>query len=127
MNTIAEKLQVIADSTSAIKQAIIDKGGTIEGDITTWADAIQGIESSGTQEAIPTNIVYSETANADNAKIYNFLMNLSLNGVEFSKSHSSNSCALSIDVDGISIRDGVGAPVIFTSDGFCKADASEFA
>ena len=43
MATISENLQTIVDSTSAIKQAIIDKGGTIEGDITTWADAISGI------------------------------------------------------------------------------------
>jgi len=35
MNTIAENLQIIADSTAAIKQAIIDKGGKITGDITT--------------------------------------------------------------------------------------------
>ena len=45
MATIAENLQTIADSTTAIKQAIIDKGGTIEGDITTWASAINGIEN----------------------------------------------------------------------------------
>ena len=43
MSTIAEKLQTIADSTAAIKQAIIDKGGEITGDITTWANAINGI------------------------------------------------------------------------------------
>ena len=43
MATISENLQTIADSTAAIKQAIIDKGGTIEGDITTWASAIEGI------------------------------------------------------------------------------------
>lgn len=47
MATIAENLQIIKDSTEAIKQAIIDKGGTIEGDITTWADAISGIETGG--------------------------------------------------------------------------------
>lgn len=47
MATIAENLQTIADSTSAIKQAIIDKGGTINGDITTWADAINGISGGG--------------------------------------------------------------------------------
>lgn len=40
MATISENLQTIKDSTDAIKQAIIDKGGTISGDITTWADAI---------------------------------------------------------------------------------------
>lgn len=45
MATISENLQTIKSSTDAIKQAIIDKGGTINGDITTWADAISGIES----------------------------------------------------------------------------------
>ena len=43
MATISENLQTIADSTSAIKQAIIDKGGDASGDITTWADAISGL------------------------------------------------------------------------------------
>ena len=50
MATIAENLQTITDSTSAIKQAIIDKGGTIEGDITTWADAISGLSGGGSSE-----------------------------------------------------------------------------
>lgn len=52
MATISENLQTIADSTAAIKQAIIDKGGTIEGDITTWASAISGIESGGELDLI---------------------------------------------------------------------------
>ena len=47
MSTIQENLQTIADSTAAIKQAIIDKGGNIEGDITTWANAINGISGGG--------------------------------------------------------------------------------
>lgn len=47
MATIGENLQTIKSSTDAIKQAIIDKGGTINGDITTWADAISGIETGG--------------------------------------------------------------------------------
>ena len=47
MATISENLQIIADSTAAIKQAIIDKGGEITGDITTWADAISGISGGG--------------------------------------------------------------------------------
>ena len=47
MSTISENLQTIKSSTDAIKQAIIDKGGTISGDITTWADAISGIETGG--------------------------------------------------------------------------------
>ena len=47
MSTIQENLQTIADSTAAIKQAIIDKGGEITGDITTWAEAINGISGGG--------------------------------------------------------------------------------
>jgi hypothetical protein len=47
MATISENLQTIADSTAAIKQAIIAKGGTINGDITTWASAISGISGGG--------------------------------------------------------------------------------
>ena len=43
MATIAENLQILKDSTDAIKQAIIDKGGKITGDITTWANTISGI------------------------------------------------------------------------------------
>ena len=31
MSTISENLQIIADSTAAIKQAIIDKGGDVTG------------------------------------------------------------------------------------------------
>lgn len=47
MATISENLQTIIDSTSAIKQAIIDKGGEISGDISTWADAISAIQTGG--------------------------------------------------------------------------------
>ena len=60
MATISENLQIIADSTSAIKQAIIDKGGEITGDITTWADAISGIETSGGSEINKFNIGSNE-------------------------------------------------------------------
>ena len=52
MATITENLQTIKNSTDAIKQAIIDKGGTISGDITTWADAISGISSGGELDLI---------------------------------------------------------------------------
>ena len=65
MATIAENLQTIADSTNAIKQAIIDKGGNITGDITTWASAINGIsggsggeEGGGTDSDSEINNVY---------------------------------------------------------------------
>ena len=47
MATISENLQTIKTSTDAIKQAIIDKGGEITGNITTWADAISAIKSGG--------------------------------------------------------------------------------
>ena len=47
MATISENLQILKDSTDAIKQAIINKGGDITGDITTWADAISGLNGEG--------------------------------------------------------------------------------
>ena len=47
MATIAENLQTIKDSTEAIKHAIIDKGGTISGGLTTYADAIKNISVGG--------------------------------------------------------------------------------
>lgn len=43
MATIAENLQILKDSTDAIKQAIIDKGGNVNGGISTWANAISEI------------------------------------------------------------------------------------
>jgi hypothetical protein len=46
MATIAENLKTIKDSTTAIKQAIIDKGGQV-GDLTTYADAIANLPSGG--------------------------------------------------------------------------------
>ena len=52
MATISENLQILKNSTDAIKQAIINKGGTINGDITTWASAISNIQSNNTEEEI---------------------------------------------------------------------------
>lgn len=52
MATISENLQTLKDSTDAIKQAIIDKGGNIQGDITTWADAISGISGGGSEDTV---------------------------------------------------------------------------
>lgn len=54
MATISENLQTIKNSADAIKQAIIDKGGEISGDITTWADAINGISGGGSEEYVFT-------------------------------------------------------------------------
>ena len=53
MATISENLQTIKTSTDNIKQAIIDKGGEISGNITTWADAISAIQSGGSGGAYP--------------------------------------------------------------------------
>jgi hypothetical protein len=47
MATISENLQILKDSTDAIKQAIIDKGGAIDGDISTWANVISGLSGGG--------------------------------------------------------------------------------
>lgn len=47
MSTISENLQIIKDSIDAIKQAIINKGGEITGDITTWANTIKTIQTGG--------------------------------------------------------------------------------
>lgn len=60
MATISENLQILKDSTDAIKQAIIDKGGTINGDITTWASAISGLSGSGL-EGSDESITFSGT------------------------------------------------------------------
>lgn len=47
MATLSENLKIIKDSTADIKQAIINKGGTINGNITTWANSINNIPSGG--------------------------------------------------------------------------------
>ena len=52
MATISENLKTIKDSTMAIKQAIIDKGGEV-GDLTTYADAITNLPS-GEADPNPT-------------------------------------------------------------------------
>lgn len=60
MKTIAENLQILKDSTDAIKQAIIDKGGDVSGDISTWANSINNMN---VQEEI-TFVVTQYTLNA---------------------------------------------------------------
>jgi hypothetical protein len=50
MATIADNLQTIKDSTEAIRQAIISKGGTISGGLTTYADAIRNITDGETSQ-----------------------------------------------------------------------------
>lgn len=43
MATIAENIQTIATATADIKDAILEKGVTLTGDITTYGDAIRGM------------------------------------------------------------------------------------
>ena len=52
MATITENLKTIKDSTTAIKQAILDKGGEV-GDLTTYAEAITNLPS-GEADPNPT-------------------------------------------------------------------------
>lgn len=74
MATISENLQTIKNSTDAIKQAIIDKGGTISGDITTWADAISGISGGGSDsgETQPTSNLILEGIKEVNGTIITY-------------------------------------------------------
>lgn len=67
MATISENLQILKDSTDAIKQAIIDKGGTINGDITTWASAINGISGGGSTS--DEEITFTGTVTYNTSKI----------------------------------------------------------
>ena len=69
MQTIADKLQTIKDATARIKGSIIEKGGTIDGDISTWYSAIDNLETgeSDGDDVIFYNydgsILYSYSAN----------------------------------------------------------------
>lgn len=51
MATLEENINILASATAEIKQAILDKGGNIQGDITTWANAINQIQ--GGSESAP--------------------------------------------------------------------------
>jgi hypothetical protein len=52
MATIAENLQIIKDSTEAIRRVILEKGGTISGGISTYADSISNIGGGGGSDAV---------------------------------------------------------------------------
>lgn len=64
MATIAENLQIIKDSTDAIKQAIIDNGGTVTGGLSSYADAINDLFSTDLSlQDIYGNPIAQTTAN----------------------------------------------------------------
>lgn len=52
MTTIAEKLTTIRNAFRGIKQSIINKGGTVSGDVSTYATAIDNIPSGGSTPVI---------------------------------------------------------------------------
>jgi hypothetical protein len=94
MATISENLQILKDSTDAIKQAIIDKGSTIEGDITTWASAINGISGG---ESTEEEITFRGTLTLNKTKII-------IGGTLDSKPQHDSSlyfCAFGFTMDGI--------------------------
>lgn len=117
MATIQENLQTIADSTAAIKQAIIDKGGNIEGDITTWADAINGISGgsggsgdtsypilTGTKTHNMTRITYNGTlsnlpSNIQYAYLVAITYYMRLISSYISVSNSTSSISITLDYD----------------------------
>lgn len=81
MATIAENLQTIKAAVEDIKQAIIAKGGTVSGDLTTYANAIESLASEG-ENSVPDYIVRSSVPNTGNAEVYQFLKTLKENTKE---------------------------------------------
>lgn len=75
MATIAENLQTIKEAVENIKQAIIAKGGTVSGDLTTYANAIESLALGG-GNSVPDYIVGSSVPNTGNAEVYQFLKTL---------------------------------------------------
>lgn len=117
MSTIAENLQTIKDSTDAIKQAIIDKGGTISGDITTWASVIDSLpnEESSTEYDIDLGVTTE-----NNVNVFNFLNGLlssiTCNGEAIEVIHLYSS-----DIDAIRIISSRNSmyDIFLRSDGLC--------
>lgn len=81
MATIAENLQTIKAAVEDIKQAIIAKGGTVSGDLTTYANAIESLALGG-GNSVPDYIVRSSVPNTGNAAVYQFLKTLKENTKE---------------------------------------------
>lgn len=70
MAIISENLQIIKNSTNAIKQAIIDKGGTINGDITTWAEVINNLSSDKAGSVVKITNKLNGAVLGDADKVY---------------------------------------------------------
>lgn len=70
MAIISENLQIIKNSTLAMKQAIIDKGGTINGDITTWAEVINNLSSDKAGSVVKITNKLNGAVLGDADKVY---------------------------------------------------------
>lgn len=106
MATIAENLQTIKEAVENIKQAIIAKGGTVSGDLTTYANAIESLASEG-ENSVPDYIVISYVPNTGNAAVYDFLRTLKENtketiNFEIDRMDFSYADCLRVDLVGIS-------------------------
>lgn len=111
MATISENLQTIANSTAAIKQAIIDKGGDVSGDITTWASAISGISGGGSSEEEyvftgtmsygVTEITISGYLNKipDNSRNYLLILGRNPGGLCYGQQYVNNTGSYTLTVD----------------------------
>lgn len=99
MATISENLQILKDSTDAIKQAIIDKGGTINGDITTWASAISEISGGGEPELLKFTIGNGEHLFKNGMTWQDYVNSVyNINGTHFSKLYIENNMVYSTNL-----------------------------
>jgi hypothetical protein len=119
MSTIQENLQTIADSTAAIKRAIIDKGGEITGDITTYASAIDSLPNTEVSNEYNIDI---GTTTENNVNVYNFLNGLlstiTCNGKEISYLYIADDYIRFFSLDNSAYD------IYLQSDGFCARSAS---
>lgn len=112
MKTIAENLQIIKDSVEDIKQAIIDKGEVITGNITTYANAIRGINSGGGIELNKFNVADNEFL-CENDMTWGDFVNSIYNVTHYNPNeYGSNTITISSDSR---VRDGQMSYVVSIS------------
>lgn len=108
MKTIAEKLQIIADNISAIKQSIRNKGGDVSGDITTWSSAINNIESSSeniNNVYVSTNNTYKMDPTSKNVDVFcSFEKPLDFDGI-IQLTYISDMTVMTVKTDQVHVND----------------------
>ena len=74
MATISENLQILKNSITSIKQAIINKCGIVEGNITTYADYINSINTNigDNQSPIPASVSDVNFLDYDGTILYSY-------------------------------------------------------